>query len=330
MLITIIAFIFVFNIIVFIHEFGHYYVAVKNGIRVEEFALGMGLAIFKKEHNGTLYAFRAIPLGGYCKMFGEDEKNDSPEAFNSKKPWQRFLVVIAGPFMNFVLTILIFAGLAIAFGSPTLTIDKVLDDMPAKVAGVEPGDKIISINEDKAYLWEQVISDISSSNGELKLKVQRNGEEKVFNVKPNESKKIGIQIVVSKNPLYSIPYAFKKTHFLTMEMLNFLRNLVTGKASGDGVVGPVGLAGIIGTVAKTGFLNLLHLIAYISLNLGLMNLLPIPALDGGRLVFIIIEMIRRKPVPEEKEGLVHTVGFVLLLLLFVVVMYNDIVRMFFS
>ncbi len=330
MLITLIAFIFVFNLIVFLHEFGHYYVAIKNGIHVEEFALGMGPALFKKERNGTIYALRVIPLGGYCKMYGEDEKNDSPKAFNSKKPWQRFLVVLAGPFMNFVLTIVIFAGLAMAFGTPTLTIDKVVADMPAKAAGIEAGDEIVSVNGEKSYIWEQVVKDISTSGDNLELQVYRNGELKTFIMKTDESKKIGIQIIVSDNPLSAIPYSFNKTRFLTAELLKFLRNLVTGKASTEGVVGPVGLAGIIGSVAKTGFLNLLHLIAYISLNLGLMNLLPIPALDGGRLVFIIVEMLRGKPVPEEKEGLVHTIGFALLLLLFVVVMYKDIVRMFFS
>lgn len=330
MLITLIAFIFVFNLIVFLHEFGHYYVAIKNGIHVEEFALGMGPALFKKERNGTIYALRVIPLGGYCKMYGEDEKNDSPESFNSKKPWQRFLVVIAGPFMNFVLTIVIFAGLAMALGTPTLTIDKVVDNMPAKVAGIEPGDRIVSVNGQKSYIWEQVMQNISTSGNDLEIQVDRNGELKTFNMKTTESKKIGIQIIVSENPLSAIPYSFNKTRFLTGELLDFLRKLVTGRASTEGVVGPVGLAGIIGTVAKTGFLNLLHLIAYISLNLGLMNLLPIPALDGGRIVFIIVEVIRGKPIPEEKEGLVHTIGFALLLLLFVVVMYKDIVRMFFS
>ncbi len=329
-MVTIIAFIFVFNVIVFVHEFGHFYVARKNGIRVDEFALGMGPALFKKERNGTLYAFRVIPLGGYCKMYGEDEKNDSPEAFNSKKPWQRFLVVLAGPVMNFLFTIIIFAILAMAFGSPTLTIDKVLDGKPANIAGVEPGDKIISVNGDTSYLWEQVIQDISSSDGKIELKVDRKGDVKTFNLTTDETKKIGIQIAISKNPLSAIRYSFNKTRFLTAEIGNFLKKLVTGRASSEGVVGPVGLAGIIGNVAQTGFVNLIHLMAYISLNLGLMNLLPIPALDGGRLVFIIVEMIRRKPIPEEKEGLVHTIGFVLLLILFAVVMYKDIVRMFFS
>ncbi len=329
MLLTIISFIFVFNLIVFIHEFGHYYVAVKNGIKVEEFALGMGPAIFKKERNGTLYALRVIPLGGYCKMYGEDEKNDAPDAFNSKKPWQRFLVVIAGPAMNFLLTIVIFAALAMSFGAPTLVIDKVSDNMPALEAGIQPGDEIVEVNGRSAYIWEQVIKDIATSSQSLEIKVKRKEELKTIVVQPNKDKKIGIQILVSHNALKAIPYSFKKTYFLTAEMLDFLGNLVRGKASGDSVVGPVGLAGIIGSVARTGFLNLLNLIAYISLNLGLMNLLPIPALDGGRLVFIIIEMIRRKPVPEEKEGVVHTIGFVLLLLLFVVIMYKDIVRMFF-
>ncbi len=329
-MLTIIAFIFVFNVIVFVHEFGHFYVARKNGIRVEEFALGMGPALFKKEKNGTLYAFRVIPLGGYCKMYGEDEKNDSPEAFNSKKPWQRFLVVLAGPFMNFVFTIIIFAVLAMSFGSPTLTIDKVVDGMPAKIAGVQPGDKVIRINGEKSYLWEQVIKDISTSDGDITLEVEREGEIKSFRLSTDESKKIGIQIAVSKNPFTAIKYSFNKSWFLTSEIGDFLKKLVTGRALGEGVVGPVGLAGIIGDVAQTGFVNLLHLMAYISLNLGLMNLLPIPALDGGRLVFIIVEMIRRKPIPEEKEGMVHTIGFVLLLLLFAFVMYKDIVRMFFS
>ncbi len=332
-MITIISFILVFNVIVFIHEFGHFYVARKNGIRVDEFALGMGPAILKKQVGDTLYALRIIPLGGYCKMHGEDEKNDDPRAFNNKKAWQRFLVVFAGPAMNFILTIVIFAILAVFFGFPTLTIDSVIEKTPAFEAGIKNGDEIVSVNGNKAMIWENVTQEIAMSKESLIFEVKRNNELKSFKIKPeikDNRKTIGIKIQVQKNPIYALGYSVKKTYYLTTQMLDFIRKLVTGNASTQNVVGPLGLAGLVGDVAKTGILNLLGLMAYISLNLGLMNLLPIPALDGGRLMFIIIEIIRGKPVPEEKEGLVHTVGFILLLLLFVFVLYNDIVRMFFS
>lgn len=331
MLRSMISFLFVINIVVFVHEFGHYFMAKKNGIDVLEFALGMGPAIFSFEKNGTLYALRIVPIGGYVRMEGEDEDSDQEGSFSNKKPWQRFLVLVAGAFNNILLCLLIFMGIAFYTGATTLTIDTIIPGSPLeKIEVVQPGDQIIKINDQKVRLFEEAATEISTSEADVKIEFLRDGEPYVVDLQPieeNGTKMIGFTPVVTKNVGKVIIYSFSKTRYIMGEMYKFLGRLFTGKESTAGLSGPVGIAGAVGDAAALGFLPLVHFMAFISLNLGVMNLLPFPALDGGRLVFILIEMITGKAVPPEKEGFVHVVGFVLLIALIIFVSYQDIMRL---
>lgn len=331
-MLTLISFIFVFNVIVFIHELGHFLLARKNNILVHEFSLGMGPAIFKKEKNGILYSLRAFPIGGYVKMEGEDENSDHKDSFSNKSAFKRFLVVAAGPVFNFILTFVLFAVIGIYMGMPTLTLDNVNEKYPAYKAGVRDGDIIRKINSYNIYIFDQIISKVNSTDEKINIEVKRDNKILKFEIEATKDKYgrkiIGVGRKVTHNAFYSIPYSFKKMWFLTSQMGDFFQRLFQGKASSDDISGPVGIVKIVGDVAKTGFINVIALMAYLSLNLGIINLLPLPALDGGRLVFIIIEMIRGKPIDQKKEGYVHMIGFILLLVLLVFVTYKDIVRMF--
>lgn len=328
---TLISFVLVFNIIVFVHELGHYVMARRAGIRIHEFALGMGPTIWKKEKNNTIYALRALPIGGFVKMEGEDTDSDAEDSFNSKSPAQRFGVIVAGAMMNLFLAFFIILVINLSLGQPTLTLSEITPNSPAQEAGMLAGDTITGINGKSVSTWEEALMIIGEAEGELVLDVKRDGETLTFRVMPEESDGrmvIGIVRGTSRNPLTALSYTFKQVGFLLTMMLGFFRDLFTGKANLEGVVGPIGLATFVGESARGGIISLALLTAYISLNLAVVNLLPIPALDGGRLLFILIEMLRGKPIPPEKEGMVHTAGLILLLLLIVFITYQDIVRLF--
>ncbi len=324
-------FIIVFNIIVFIHELGHFLVAKKNKILVHEFSLGMGPAILKKKYGDTLYAFRALPIGGYVKMEGEDDESDLENSFNNKSPWARLSVIFAGPFMNFLLTIVIFILLFTFIGVPDNSIGSLVENYPAEQSGLEAGDKIISVNGIRTDSWKESSKVISGSGESVEIKVLRGDKELSFNIdtKGEEgSKVIGIYRGSSKNFFKAIPYAFSLFFEMIGAMFQFFKTLILGKVKSADVAGPVGLYVIIGQAAESGISAVLYLMAYISLNLGVINLLPIPALDGGRILFIIIEIIRGKPVSKEREGLVHAIGFMLLIALIILITYNDIAKLF--
>ena len=329
---TALAFIFVFGLMVFFHEFGHYIMARINGITVHEFALGMGPVIYSHTSKKTdiKYSIRALPIGGYVKMEGEDEDSSEEGSFNEKKPWQRFSVIIGGPFMNFILSIILLTIVGIMVGTASTTLLQITPDSPAQAAGLLAGDRIVAINQTAIKDWNQVISEISGAD-QLDIIVERDGMEKSFHITPKideESgrKVIGIITKPEKNVIKSISNAGKMTYEFSTSLLNFLREKLSGKAVEGEVLGPVGIVQLVGSEAKNGFTNLLFLAAYLSVNLGIINLLPFPALDGGRLIFIFIEMIRGKAVPPEKEGMVHLIGFIILMSLMALVVINDITR----
>ncbi len=330
MLRTFFSFVLVFNIIVFVHEFGHYIMARRAGIRIHEFALGMGPTVFKTEKNNTVYALRAFPIGGFVKMEGEDTESDAEDSFTSKSAGKRFGVIVAGATMNLILAFVIILVINLSLGQPTLTLSEIVPGSPAQQAGMLVGDTITSIEGKSVQTWEEALVLIGEAKGELEITVDRAGESRAFSITPVESEGrmvIGIVRGVSRNPITALTYSVKQVGFLLSMMLSFFRDLFTGSASLDGVVGPIGLVSFVGESAKSGIVSLAMLTAYISLNLAVVNLLPIPALDGGRLLFILIELIRGKPVPPEKEGMVHTAGLILLLLLIVFITFKDIMRL---
>lgn len=317
----------VFAAIVMIHEFGHYFVAKLAGIRVEEFAIGMGPKLLGKKKGDTLYSIRAIPIGGFCKLTGEDEASKDDKAFNNKPLFARMAVIFFGPLMNFMLAILIFSLVV----SQTTIVNEVIPDKPAYTAGMQEGDKIVEINGVKIENWEGVKKNISASpDNPINVTVERKNKKQNIIVTPiveNDAEGAIIGITPSlRISGISIKEGFRTTIEVSKAMLDFLVKLFTGRASSDEVSGPVGIIIFINEAAKIGFLYLLNLTAFLSLNLGIINLLPIPALDGGRLMFLFIEGIRRKPIEAEKEGFINFVGFVALMILAVIIAYKDLIK----
>lgn len=317
----------VFVAIVVVHEFGHFAIAKLSGIRVEEFAIGMGPKIIGKKKGETLYSLRAIPIGGFCKLTGEDEASLDDKAFNNKPLIARMGVIFFGPLMNFLLALLIFSLVV----TQTPVINEVIAGKPAYSAGLIKGDKILEINGRKIESWDNVKKNISENNGTpINITIQRKSQKKSIVVTPIIEKEaegaiIGITPSLKISGL-SIKEGFATAVEVSKSMLEFLLKLFTGKASSDEVSGPVGIIIFINEAAKVGFLYLLNLTAFLSLNLCIINLLPIPALDGGRLMFLFIELIRRKPIETEKEGFINFIGFVALMILAVVIAYKDLIK----
>ena len=328
---TLISFIFVFGIIVFAHELGHFATAKWSGIKIHEFSLGMGPAILKKQGKETLYSLRAFPIGGYVKMEGEDEASDDPRSFSNKKPWQRLIILAAGATMNFILAYVLLVIIMFSVGAPSNTIADIVADMPASEAGIMADDKIVAIDGKTISSWEEVTSSINKSEGKpLVIEVLRDGQKETFNITPtlreDGSYAIGIQTKVLKQVDKAFGMAGDQFKYFFTSIFEFFASIGKKDVAGE-LVGPVGLVNIVGEVSKTGLINLLNLAAYISINLGIVNLLPFPALDGGRIIFVIIEMVMGKPVNREKEGYVHFIGFALLMALMVFLVFKDISRL---
>ncbi len=331
------------GIIVTVHEFGHYCVGRLCGIGIVEFSVGFGPRLLGWERKGIKYSLRAIPLGGYCAFVGEDERNDDPHAMNNQPVWKRFITVLAGPFMNFVLAFVVCAvmlnGYFIAETYPV--VDQVMEGMPAEAAGLQNGDKILEVNgveltNDSAGV-SLMVSTMQSGDltQPIQLAIERDGERKDFAinavpVEEGESTRYQIGIVFSSRTFTFFESIGKAGSYMvetTGMMLDSLKNLIFKGEGLNDTAGTVGIIAVVAQRAREGFYEVLWLVYIISLNLGIMNLLPIPALDGGRLLFLIVEMIRRKPIPPEKEGMVHGIGMILLLGLFVVLTYHDIVKL---
>ena len=332
-MLTAISFIFVFGMIVFFHELGHFLMARKNDVTVHEFSLGMGPKIYTKQGKQTLYAIRVFPIGGYVRMEGEDEESDLDGSFSRKRPLQRLSIITAGPIMNFLLAIVLFAAIFTAIGIPTTEIAQFTDDSPAYASGLSVGDEIVVIDGQDIGSWENIQRTISTGSGRINITVKRDGEliNKVIEPRIEDEtgrRIIGISPEFTKNPIKVLGHAFYQVGFLTKEIFKFFAKLPFGGMSEGEVVGPVGIVSLVGEAAERSFFDVLFLAAYISINLGIVNLLPIPALDGGRVVFILVEMVRGKPVDPEKEGFVHLVGFVVLLSLMVLLVFNDVKELF--
>ena len=292
----------------------------------------MGPKIFQKESGETKYSVRLLPIGGYVSMEGEDESSNDPRSFNNVSAPSRIAVVAAGAIMNFVLAIIVFSIVSYSVGIQTTTISETLKNSPAEQVGIQAGDKILKINDVNTKSWESVVDEISKGkpNKEMTITVLRDNKEIDYVLLPeiNEENRtvIGISPVTEKSFILAIKGGFQKTGFMLKLMFQFIGMLFKGQVGTTELSGPIGVIHTIGEVAKYGFINILYLMGFISVNLGFFNLLPIPALDGSRIVFLIIELLRGKPIDPEKEGFVHFVGFILLIGLMIVVTYQDIIR----
>lgn len=353
MLTTIVSFLFVLGAIILLHEFGHYITAKLVDIRVEEFALGFGPKLISTKKGETVYSLRVLPLGGFCNMTGEflpDDEMDEEKlkiykeahsqgrCFHQKAVWKRFLVVVMGPLMNFFLALLVFLFVFTTYGIPvdssnTTTIGEVTPELPAAEAGLKPGDKITAINGQSVATWEEMSEIISTAEGEeLVIDYIREQKRDTVRMEPEFNEELDYWIIGIHAPLVreragvfkTISRAVQDTGRLIYFTVYGLINMISERSAED-VGGPVKIASIVGDAARLGFSNLLTWLAILSINIGLINLLPIPAFDGGRLVFIAAEKIRGKPISPEKEGLVHFIGFIFLIIIFLLIIYRDIV-----
>lgn len=331
---TIILSIIIFGVLVIFHEFGHFSIAKLIGVKVEEFAVGMGPKIFGIKKGETLYSLRALPLGGFCKMLGEDEESKDEKSLSNKSILGRGAVFIAGSLMNILLAIILLSIVFFSMGTPSTSIAEVEKDYPAYSGGIRPGDKIININDQNIKEYSQIETIITENESkDLEITIERDEETKTITITPKYDEnlnryRIGIRPASEKSLVDSIINSIKEIFYLTKSIMTLLGQLVTGRINAGSLelVGPIGVVAIVNQTAKNGILPVILLAAQISLNLGIFNLLPIPALDGSRLLFLAFEGIRGKPVNPEKEGLFHFVGFVLLMILAVFIGYKDIIR----
>lgn len=326
---TAVVFIIVFGMLVFIHEFGHFMTAKLSGITVHEFALGMGPKLVSWDGKETTYSIRALPIGGYVRMEGEDEASENPGSFSQKSPWKRLAVIAAGPIMNFVLAIVVITGLFMMDGFPVSRIGELIENAPAEQAGLQVGDEIISIASNPVRTWEDVVALISQAEGDsLEITVQRDGAERTLILRTISEegtgrKIIGIRPAFEKDIFKAVKYAFLGL-FITIKMiLQYLGSLLMGHGDLSQVSGPVGIYNAVSEASQMGVRRVLDIMAMLSINLGLINLLPFPALDGGRIIFIGLEILRGKPVDPEKEGFVHFIGFIVLMTLMVLLVFKD-------
>jgi len=344
---TALATIFVLGILVFLHEFGHFIVAKLVGIRVERFSIGFPPRLFGKKIGETDYCVSLIPLGGYVKMAGMvDESLDTeikgePWEFQSKSFWEKFSVILAGPLMNVLIAIVVFAGLTLSLGVGVVkdaTIAQVSPGMPAAAAGIQPGDRIVAINGQTVSSWDEMTKIIHShADKDLDVEWIHNGEHKqaiiharAENVPINGKIErvgligIGPKLYMEKvGPLKAIGAGFVRTWDLTRLVGYSIWMLATGKASLRNLGGPIIIAKMAGESAKSGFSTLLAFMAFISLNLAILNVFPIPGLDGGHLIFITLEAIMGRPVPTKTKLIIQQVGMFILLALIVLVIFND-------
>lgn len=330
-MLTAVAAIFIFLIVVFIHELGHFGVAKFVGIKVNEFSIGMGPKVFQRKKGETEYTLRLLPIGGYVKMEGEDESSEDPRSFNNVSVLSRIAVIMAGAIMNFLLAIVVFTIFSYAVGMPINQIQETVIGSPAKIVGIKEGDIIKNINGKDTSTWNMVVKAINKAdpNREMNIEILRDGKiEKVLvkpTIKDNKSM-IGIGPKTEQSITSAIRGGFEKTGEFLGLMFEFISMIFKGKVSTDDLSGPVGVISVIGEAANMGFNQVLYLLGFISVNLGFFNLLPIPALDGSRVIFLLIELVRGKPIDPNKEGFIHFIGFILLISLMLVVTYKDIIK----
>ena len=362
------------TVLIFVHEFGHFIVGKACGVHVYEFALGMGprLLFFKRKNDPTEYSLRALPIGGYCQLAGEegeDDENLPKDKFMCNKgKIQRILILVAGVTMNFITAIVLLFFLSLIWGSGDTSniITNIEEDSPAKDAGLVVGDKIVEINGYKINDWDKIsiVMVLKDDDGIYDYTIEhKDGKKDKYAIKPaeyvvledkyiritdehtkedimkeNNIKKDDVQLAniigigkepkINKGFVASIKYAFKKFGSIVDIMLLTVGSLITGKLGLNALSGPVGMYTVVGQVATYGLANIIFLMAYLSINLGVINILPFPAFDGGRVLFVLIEAITRKKVKPEVEGIIHTIGFILLMILMLYITFQDILKFF--
>ena len=347
-MLTFIYFLLVLGVTVFVHELGHFIFAKKAGVYVYEFSLGMGPCLFKRKSkkSETVYSLRLLPIGGYVQLAGEDVEldKDIPEnmRMQSKTWFQRFMVMIAGVLFNFILAIILFIIVGLINGVPTSKpiVNNVLLDSPAYNTNMATNDVITKINGKKISDMDMFNLEFSVYTGtKIDFEVKKeNGIVENIVIEPNvitdeegnQSYQYGFSLKSEnkKGILEAIKYGFMKVFSLIKQMFFIILYLITGKLSLNNLAGPVGIYEVVGQTASLGFINVIFLIGYICTNVGFVNLVPFPAFDGGRVLFLIIEKIRRKPMSPKVENIIHSIGFMLLIAFMIFITINDVTRLF--
>ncbi len=329
-----------FGVIIALHEFGHFSTAKLFKIKVNEFSIGMGPALFKKKKGETLYALRLLPIGGFVSLEGEDETSDDPRAFGNQKAWKRFIVIAAGATLNILLgLILIGVTLGLSGYVPSTTVQDVTENMYTEEEGIMIGDKILEIDNTRVHSARDLYYCLYRNNdGKYDIVLERNGEKKEFSqIDVIYDLDNGMcSFIVGSNPVsFSniIPGTFRETASMTKMIWLSLIDMVRGNFGMEDISGPIGTINIVAdtatdAVSTADYSMIVFILAFITVNIGMVNLLPLPALDGGRLFFILIEIIARRPVPKKFEAIVHAAGLVLLLILMAVISFNDIANLF--
>ncbi|SET09800.1 RIP metalloprotease RseP [Enterocloster lavalensis] len=346
-----VAAVLIFGIIIMIHEFGHFLFAKLNGIGVIEFSLGMGPRLYSFEKGGTRYSIKILPFGGSCMMLGEDEENSDQSAFNNKSVWARISVVAAGPIFNFLLAFLLSMVIVGLTGYQPATVMEVMDGYPAKEAGLLPGDLITEINGRNIHSKDDITLYIQTHAGktitvEYKRADGNGGVERCSAViVPQYSEEdggylMGVRFDGVAKPVSGLGQLLVHSAYEVKYWIQYVFDafymMFHGEVSLNDLSGPVGIVTTIDDTVDqvipygrtVVILTLINFCILLSANLGVMNLLPIPALDGGRLVFLFIEAVRGKPIDKEKEGMVHMAGMMLLMALMVLVLFNDVRKLF--
>ncbi len=321
--------------LIIIHEFGHFISAKLLGVRVNEFAIGFGPTLFKKQGKETKYMVKLIPLGGYCAMEGEDETSTDERAFCNKAPWKRFIIVVMGATFNLLLGLVIVAIiLAPTKMFTTTTVAEFTENAKSYETGLMAEDTILSVDGRRIFTtYDLSYAFTNIDDGKIDIEVERKGEKKLLrNVEFNSSEAEGIKylnvdfkVYGEKKTVWTYVKNTVKTaiSYCAVTWRSFI-DLITGKYGLSAVSGPVGVTVAVANVAKENLMNVLPIMALITINLGLFNLFPIPALDGGRLAFILFEMIFKKPVPQKYEAVIHTVGFIALFGIMILIAAKDI------
>ena len=337
--------IIIFSVIVLFHELGHFLLAKANGIRVNEFSLGLGPTIVGFTKGETKYSLKLFPFGGACMMEGEDEESQDGRAFNNKSVWARISVVAAGPVFNFIMAFVLSVVVIALSGYDRPIISKVSEGYGAYEAGLEAGDEIISLGNKRIHLFKEIVFYTYTHSGEaIEVTYERDGQRYTTTLVPTYDEESGRYLIGIQSSGYERGNVFQVLKHSWYEMCYYVETtieslgmLISGGVGVNDLSGPVGIVSTIGDTyeesAKVGalavFVNMSVMCVLLSANLGVMNLLPIPALDGGRLIFLIIEAIRGKRLNPNKEGIVHFIGLILLLGLMVFVMFNDVRKIFF-
>ena len=335
----------IFSLLIIFHELGHFLLAKKNGIRVNEFCLGLGPTVVGFTKGETKYSLHLLPFGGACMMEGEDAESDDERAFGKKSVWARISVVAAGPIFNFIMALVFSIILMGCVGYDKPILSGVMEGYPAEEAGIEAGDTIVKLNHKSIHFWREINFYLYSHPGEeLKVTYEREGERYETTLTPKYDEENGAYYAgfygggekTKGNVIETLQYGVYYVKYWIDVTFESLKMLVTGQVGVQDMSGPVGIVKTIGDTYEQSkasgvfyiFVNMLNISILLSANLGVMNLLPIPALDGGRLVFLIIEAIRGKKIDPDKEGMVHFIGMACLMLLMVVVMFSDIRKLF--